>query len=184
MSKPFADKKRAKGLLAAAIGVAVLVFANGLGLAQGSGKPQVKKKVTAERRSIPHVEAKSPAAVVADRIPARVLGPDVPVPISPMILQATNGWLVSDGTTLVAVYAGASGDDASQGRLVVVRQDLVQGIQTIDVVNAGKTGVLTIASPPSGAAVETTAQRGDIAFHGVSGAVGVLHLTNDSIDVH
>jgi hypothetical protein len=43
-------------------------------------------------------------------IPARMLEADVPVPVAPSILRVRNGWLVSDGKTLVAVYAGAAGD--------------------------------------------------------------------------
>ena len=38
---------------------------------------------------------------------------------------------MSDGRTLVAVYAGAAGNDPSVGRLVVVRQNLASGAQTV-----------------------------------------------------
>src|SRR5439155_1770731 len=108
---------------------------------------------------------------------------DVPVPISPALLRTTNGWLASDGATLVAVYAGAAGNDSSRGRLVIVRQNLVKGIQTQDVVDAGRTGALTIDDAPAGAAVETSSQRGDIGFRGAGGARGVLHLARDTVEV-
>ena len=91
-----------------------------------------------------------------------MLGPDVPVPISPAILRVRNGWLVSDGRTLVAVYAGAAGTDSSVGRLVIVRQDLVAGTQTVRTVDAGPTGALAIAAAPLGTTVETSAQAGSI----------------------
>ena len=91
-------------------------------------------------------------------IPARMLGSDVPVPVAPSLLRVRNGWLVSDGRTLVAVYAGAAGDDPSVGRLVVVRQDLAAGRQTVRTIDAGATGALTIAVAPLGSSVETSAQ--------------------------
>ena len=83
-------------------------------------------------------------------IPARMLGSDAPVPIAPSVLKVRNGWLVSDGRTLVAVYAGAAGDDSSVGRLVIVRQDLVAGTQTVRTLDAGPTGALTITAAPLG----------------------------------
>ena len=95
-------------------------------------------------------------------IPARMLGSEVPVPISPSVLRVRNGWLVSDGRTLVAVYAGAAGYDPSVGRLVIVRQNLVAGRQTVRTLDAGPTGALTITAAPLGRAVETSAQTGSI----------------------
>lgn len=93
-------------------------------------------------------------------------------------------WLVSDGSTLVAVCAGAAGNDPEQGRLAIVRQNLVQGAQTVNVIDAGKTGALTLVNPPTGAAVETSAQVGSIEFRGVHGAAGSLQLASDTLEVH
>jgi hypothetical protein len=92
-----------------------------------------------------------PPAFARRPIPARMLGSDVPMPVSPALLRVRNGWLVSDGRTLVAVYAGAAGNDPSVGRLVIVRQDLVAGEQTVRTLDAGPTGALTIvaASAPA-----------------------------------
>jgi hypothetical protein len=117
-----------------------------------------------------------------DPIPATIVGPDVPVPISPAILQATNGWIVSDGSTLVAVYAGASGEDSRRGRLAIVRQDLAKGKQTVDVVDAG-TGALTIVEPPLGAAVETSAQQGRLTVLDANGVRQTLELSTDQVEV-
>jgi hypothetical protein len=109
-------------------------------------------------------------------IPARMLGPGVPVPISPSILREQDGWLVSDGRTLVAVYAGAAGNDPSVGRLVIVRQDLVAGRQTVRTLDAGPTGVLAIVAAPLGKAVETSAQTGSIRLRTAGGRVLRLDL--------
>ena len=101
-----------------------------------------------------------------------MLDSNVPVPISPSILRARNGWLVSDGQTLVAVYAGAAGSDPEVGRVVIVRQDLVAGKQAIRIVDAGPTGALTIAAAPLGASVETSAQTGEILLRSAAGGQG------------
>jgi hypothetical protein len=69
---------------------------------------------------------------------------------------------VSDGRTLVAVYAGAAGNNPSVGRLVIVRQDLAAGRQTVRTVDAGPTGALTITAAPLGSAVEMSAQTGSL----------------------
>jgi len=109
-------------------------------------------------------------------IPARMLGPGVPVPVPPSILRERNGWLVSDGRTLVAVYAGAAGNDPSVGRLVIVRQDLVAGRQTVRTLDAGPIGALAIAAAPLGGSVETSAQRGSIQVRAARGRVFRLDL--------
>lgn len=109
-------------------------------------------------------------------IPGRMLDSSVPVPISPSILRARNGWLVSDGRTLVAVYAGAAGSDPEVGRVVIVRQDLVAGKQAIRIVDAGPTGALTIAAAPLGASVETSAQTGEILLRTAAGGEVLLDL--------
>lgn len=83
-------------------------------------------------------------------ISARMLGPASPIPIPPSVLRVRNGWLMSDGRTLVAVYAGSAGDDSSVGRLVVVRQNLASGAQTVRIVDAGATGPLAITAAPLG----------------------------------
>jgi hypothetical protein len=110
-----------------------------------------------------------------------MLGPAVPVPISPSLLRVRNGWLVSDGRTLVAVYAGAAGSDRSIGRLVIVRQDLAAGTQTVRVIDAGTTGVLAIAAAPLGSSVETSAQRGSIRVRTAGGRALRLDLGTGTV---
>lgn len=115
-------------------------------------------------------------APASQTIEGQMLGKDVPVPIAPSILQPQNGWLVSNGKTLVAVYAGAAGDDTTIGRVVIVRQDLVAGTQTVKTVDAGRTGALTIAQAPLGNSVETSAQTGSLRLRTSGGRTLTLDL--------
>jgi len=117
-----------------------------------------------------------------DPIPAGVLGANVPVPISASILTETNGWLVSNGYNLVAVYAGSAGTDPTQGRVVIVRQDLRAGKQNVQIVDAGATGSLTIAADaPTGAAVETTALTGTLNLVTSHGSPIKLDLSTNTV---
>ncbi len=121
------------------------------------------------------------AGAAARPIPARLLDSDVPVPLSPSVLQVRNGWLVSNGRTLVAVYAGAAGNDPAVGRLVIVRQDLAAGRQTVRTVDAGRTGALTIVEAPLGSAVETSAQTDAIRLRAADGRTLHLDLGTGSV---
>ena len=121
-------------------------------------------------------------AFVPEPIPAAILGADVPVPIAASVIDETNGWLVSDGSTLVAVYAGSKGDDPTQGRVVIVRQDLRTVKQTVQIVDAGATGPLTVAAgAPTGAAVETSAQTGTLKLSTNRGATVTLNLSTNTV---
>jgi hypothetical protein len=128
-----------------------------------------------------NTEQVAPPEWAPQPIPARMLGPDAPVPIAPSVLQVRNGWLVSDGSTLVAVYAGAAGDDPSAGRLVIVRQDLVAGQQTVRTLDAGPTGALAIAAAPLGSSVETSAQTGIIRIRTSAGRALFLDLATGTL---
>jgi hypothetical protein len=168
--------------LAAAV-VAGLTIGAGAGFALGGafrGDPPGKAAALERLRSVATTDSSTeptPAPGLEPQpIPARMLGSEVPVPIAPSILRSRNGWLVSDGRTLVAVYAGASGSDPSLGRVVIVRQDLVAGKQMIRIVDAGPTGALTIVSAPLGASVETSAQSGVIGLQADGGALFALDL--------
>jgi hypothetical protein len=88
---------------------------------------------------------------------------------------------VSNGKTLVAVYAGAAGDDSSVGRVVIVRQNLVAGTQGVQTVDAGQTGALTIAAAPLGAAVETSAQTGSLRLRTPGGRLLTLDLAMSNL---
>lgn len=124
-----------------------------------------------------------PVPFVGDRIAAHLLSPDAPIPVSPTLIRVRNGWLVSDGRTLVAVYAGQAGNDSANGRIVVVRQNLVFGVESQDVVAAGHTGAVSLTRVPLGRAVETSAQRADLSFVSAGGERGVLRLASDSVTI-
>lgn len=161
---------------------AVCVLAVGAGIAAAVGRQAPREKVAALERlaSVATTDSNSePAAVPGSAphpIPARMLGSGVPVPVSPSVLQPRNGWLVSDGRTLVAVYAGAAGDDPSIGRVVVVRQDLVAGKQTIRTIDARGTGAFAITAAPLGSSGETSAQTGRIRLRTAAGRAFHLDL--------
>ena len=104
--------------------------------------------------------------------------------ISTTVPNSGNAWLVSNGSTLVAVYAGADPRDRTKGRFGIVRQNLVAGVQTQKVVDVPGAGALAITDAPTGQAVETTAQRGRLAFHGAAGKSGVLDLTTERATIH
>ena len=150
--------------------------------AVGGAVPAPGEKAAALNRlaSLATTDSNTAPAPVPDSapqpIPGRMLGAEVPVPIAPSILRARNGWLVSNGKTLVAVYAGASGDDPAVGRVVIVRQNLAAGKQTVRVIDAGSTGGLTIAAAPLGKAVETSAQTGSLRLRSAGGRLLTLDL--------
>jgi hypothetical protein len=143
------------------------LLAAGVGIAAVAGRPAPPEEAAALQRRHP--------------IPARMLGPGVPVPISPALLRVRNAWLVSDGRTLVAVYAGADGEDPSVGRLVIVRQDLRAGSQSVRTIDAGPTGALTIAAAPLGSSVESSAQTGTLHVRTARGRVLSLDLGSSTL---
>ena len=119
-------------------------------------------------------------------IPARMLRPGTPIPISPEVVRVSNAWLVSNGRTLVAVYAGAAGGgvpagQGPEGRFVIVRQNAQAGTQTVAVVNVPQAGAVSIINAPLGAAAESRAQTGTLSFRGASGMRGALNLRTDTI---
>lgn len=186
---------RLLNLRVAAVALGLLGAGAGAGFALaaavgGASAPSDKAAALARLASVATTDSSSEPAPAPPShpqpIPARMLGPDVPVPISPSLLQERSGWLVSDGRTLVAVYAGAAGDDSSAGRVVIVRQNLGSGTQTVQVVDAGATGALTIGAAPLGSSVETSAQTGRIRLRTADGRGLVLDLGSGRVlqDAH
>jgi hypothetical protein len=172
----------------AAAGVAALTVGAGAGFALAGavrGDPPEKAAALDRLGSVATTDSSTEPApgpsVERQPIPARMLGSEVPVPVAPSILRARNGWLVSDGRTLVAVYAGASGSDPSYGRVVIVRQDLAAGKQTIRIVDTGPTGAVAISAAPLGASVETSAQTGAVRLETAGGRALVLDLGDDTV---
>lgn len=179
--------------LAAAV-LAGLAFGAGggfaLGAAVGVSVPNEKAAALDRLVASPTTDSNTEQVPAPDfqsrAIPAQMLGPDVPVPISPSVLRPQNGWLVSDGKTLVAVYTGTAGDEPSVGRVVIVRQDLVAGEQTLQTVDAGPSGALTIEDAPLGSSVETAAQTGTIGLRTPDGERFTLDLAQGKVsqDAH
>lgn len=118
-----------------------------------------------------------------NRKPAGMLPPDAQPPFSPSVIRTTNGWLVSNGRTLVAVYGGEAGNDPSVGVFGILRQDLEFGTETRQIVTVGNVGAVRITQAPFGAGVETSAQHAEIEFSSTAGPTGVLHLATDTTDL-
>jgi hypothetical protein len=173
-------------LVAAVVAGLALVAGGGFALAAAlHGAPPEKAAALARLASVATTDSSTLQAPAPssepEPIPGRMLGSTVPVPIPPSILSARNGWLASNGKTLVAVYAGAAGGDSSLGRVVIVRQNLVAGKQTIRIVDAGAIGALTITAAPLGAAVETSAQTGEIRLQTPGGGQFLLDLASGKV---
>ncbi len=117
-----------------------------------------------------------------DRLAPHILPKGAPPSLHQALVKVKNAWVVSDGYTVVAVYAGSPGDDASHGRFVALRQNSIFGIQyPPDVVNLGRVGAIRITRAPKGAAHETSAQRGELFFVSARGARGILELDGDRV---
>jgi hypothetical protein len=161
-----------------------LGVAGGIALAASGGsdeKTAALQRLASVATNDSNTEPAAPPDTAPDPIPGRMLGSNVPVPVPPSLLQVQNGWLVSDGRTLVAVYAGAAGNDRSIGRLVIVRQDLVAGRQTVRTLDAGPTGALAITAAPLGSSVETSAQTGSIRLRTTRGRPFRLDLATGTL---
>ena len=125
------------------------------------------------------------APIHGNRIPPHILPRSTPSPLPHAVIAPRNAWLVSDGYTLVAVYAGAFGIHPSYGRFAIIRQNLIFGLQYSppEIVNVGKIGAIRITRAPRGASRETTAQRGKLAFVSADGTKGVLDLYGDRVRI-
>lgn len=169
--------------------------------ATGQGSVSVELTTTGQRKMLgvpaPPVCSKpgSPSTLVelgtgtkyvhrpGDRIPPHILPKGTPPPLSPTLIRVKNGWLVSDGYTLVAVYAGIAGNDSSKGRFAVIRQNEIFGIQygQADVVDVGKARAVKITGGPRGKSREASAQDGELQFVTANGAKGVFSLVGDRV---
>jgi len=120
-----------------------------------------------------------------DRFPPHFLTKQIPPPLHYEVMTVRNAWLVSDGYTLVAVYAGSSGHDPSVGRFAFIRQNLIFGVQYSppDIVDVGRVGPIKITRAPRGRSRETTAQYGRLSFTAADGTKGILDLKGDHIRI-
>jgi hypothetical protein len=182
-----------RGVAATLTGLAVGAGSGfALGDALGGSVPAPSQKAAALDRlasvatTDSNTEPAPPPQAVPQPMPGQMLAAEAPVPIPPSVLRPRNAWLVSNGKTLVAVYAGAAGDDSSIGRVVIVRQNLAAGKQTVRAVDSGPTGALTIAAAPLGSAVETSAQTGRLSLRTARGRLLTLDLGSEKVshDAH
>lgn len=123
------------------------------------------------------------ANIPQDRIRPHILSKRVPPSVSGALITVQNGWLVSDGYTLVVVYAGSQANDHHRGLFVVVHQNEIFGVQyePFDTVSTGKTGTLRIVKTRWGN--DTSAQHGRLAFVSADGTRGVLELLGDRVRI-
>lgn len=188
-SRTTGEKRAVVIAVVSAIGVSV---GAGLAVASGTGKyvPEIgvtlpPEKAAAAKRSLPRggPESTVPAPVPTGHIrPIRAVMLDATSPpVSPSLVRVSNGWMVSNGRTLVAVYAGTAGDDPLSGRFVIIRQDLGKGTQTEHVVNIPGAGTVTITDAPVGASVGSSAQHGALGYRAKSSYNGHLDLATDTI---
>lgn len=166
---------------------AVCLLAVGAGVAAAVGDRTPRQKEGARQRlaSVATTDSNTepaPAPRMAQHpIPARMLRSGAPVPVPPSILRVRNGWLVSDGRRLVAVYAGAAGNDPADGRLVIVRQDLVAGRQNVRILDTGSTGALSISAAPLGKSVVSSALTGKLGVQTSRGRTLPLDLGSGTV---
>jgi hypothetical protein len=148
----------------------------------GSDRTKLRSPPPCRRgRTLVDAGARAVRPVPGGGIPAHLLPPGTPTPISGARMTTNNGWLVSNGITLVAVYAGANAGDPRVGTLGIIRQNLVLGFQTETFVDVPTAGSIRLTRVPSGATVETAAQHADLGFaNSVTG--GKLHLASDTVD--
>jgi hypothetical protein len=114
-------------------------------------------------------------------IPGRYLPHMRQGPFSPQILQFTRAWQVSNGRTVVAVYAGVNPAQASDGRIIIFRQDILAGTQSQVMINVAGSGALTITKAPLGVRAERSGQTGVLTVRGANGTTYTLHLATNSI---
>jgi len=120
-----------------------------------------------------------------DRIRPHILPKKIPPPLHQALIKVRNAWVVSDGYTLVAVYAGTAGNSPTVGRFAIIRQNEIFGVQyqPPDIVDVPRARGLKIVRAPRGASRETTAQRARLAFVSANGVKGFLDLHGDHVRV-
>jgi hypothetical protein len=121
----------------------------------------------------------APPPVVADPIPAELFRNHPLTPFPPSVIDASTSWGVSDGFHYVAVYVGADGGDATQGKVIIVRQNRKTRQQTLLFIEPRATGRLTIIHAPRGASVESSAGTGKLRLASASGHLLTLDLSTN-----
>lgn len=96
-------------------------------------------------------------------------------------LALTNGWVLTSGTRVLAVYAGSERNDRGNGLIVILHRSLTGTRRLAERVLRG-TGPVTLLrpSPPPDLA---TALRARLHFLAASGAAGTLDLRTDAVSL-
>jgi hypothetical protein len=90
---------------------------------------------------------------------------------------------VSDGYTIIAVYAGSAGANSGVGRFAVVRQNLIFGVQfPATVVDVGKTGAVEIVKARRDSKTKPAAQSWMLKFSSGRGISGWLNLARGRVE--
>jgi hypothetical protein len=114
-------------------------------------------------------------------IPASTFSAAAQTPFPAALLTLTGGWMTSNGTRLTGVYAGSNPAVPTQGRIIILRQDILNGTQSEVVLNAAGTGALTIQHAPAGARAETSGQAAIIILRTATGATVTLNLAHGTL---
>jgi len=149
-----------------------------------SAGPSTGSSSVAAGEVVHHVRQAGPAGVqgvnapdTGEVIPAGMLAAGAPSPLPPQVIHVSNAWQTSDGAQLVVVYAGGAGDNATNGRFVIVRQSEPAGTQTVNVVDVPATGPVSIINAPTAVTDPTQAE---LPYRTAAGALGVLRLGDDT----
>ena len=114
-------------------------------------------------------------------IPAVTVQGNAQTPFPAAVAAITGSWMTSDGTTLTAVYVGSNPAEPSQGRVVILRQNILKGTQHEMILSANGTGALTISRAPAGRSAETIGQAGNSVLHTATGGTLVLRLVSNTV---
>jgi hypothetical protein len=114
--------------------------------------------------------------------PAQMLGPGSATTI-PMgeLYPVRGGWAAGACFGITWVWAGASGEHPSTGRLVIARSGRWPHPRIHVDVDVPGSGPLKITDAPLGPDAAISAQRGELEFTSKSGITGTLDLSTDTI---
>jgi hypothetical protein len=70
---------------------------------------------------------------------------------------------------------------ASEGRIIIFRQDVLAGTEGQVMINVAGSGALTITKAPLGVKAERSGETGVLTLRGANGVTYTLHLAANSI---
>jgi hypothetical protein len=194
-SATFRHSRRLVAGLAAAVvlsggGAAALATTSSLRFVPDLGQSFPAAKAKMLERSIPRAgrpAARQPIRPGAFRttpvagIPAVTVQGRAQTPFPPAVATTTGSWMTSNGTTMTAVYVGSNPAEPSQGRIVILRQNLLRGTQNEMILSTNATGALTISAAPAGRSAETSGQTANIVLRTATGRTVVLRLASNTV---